>query len=187
MRERADGSLESSLVQDSGFGKSDFHLSKIPQRRRSTFDYGTTPTHDPAEIPTSIADKIQQLSKNIFETLNLSGIARIDFLYQPETQELFANEINPMPGTLYHHLWKKSGVETGAHPKPYVPSTNTARRLKIDTFRLLCLMKSKDRKSLTCKSLPQIFYGSTNYHTRSDHKNDRPLCTKDYRKLTARR
>ena len=67
----------------------------------------------PAEIPTSIADKIQQLSKNIFETLNLSGIARIDFLYQPETQELFANEINPMPGTLYHHLWKKSGVETG--------------------------------------------------------------------------
>ena len=105
-------------------------LSKTRDLGRVTFTYqkylndggahrcGTTPTHDPAEIPTSIADKIQQLSKNIFETLNLSGIARIDFLYQPETQELFANEINPMPGTLYHHLWKKSGVETDAHPKP---------------------------------------------------------------------
>ena len=24
---------------------------------------------------------------------------------------MYANEINTLPGTLYHHLWKKSGVE----------------------------------------------------------------------------
>ena len=35
---------------------------------------------------------------------------RVDFLLNKETNELFANEINTLPGTLYHHLWKKSGI-----------------------------------------------------------------------------
>jgi D-alanine-D-alanine ligase len=40
-----------------------------------------------------------------------SGIARIDFLYDKKNNELYANEVNTLPGTLYHHLWKESGME----------------------------------------------------------------------------
>ena len=36
---------------------------------------------------------------------------RIDFLLNKQSGDLFANEINTLPGTLYHHLWEKSGVE----------------------------------------------------------------------------
>ena len=35
----------------------------------------------------------------------------MDFLYDQKSKKYFANEINTLPGTLYHHLWKKSGVE----------------------------------------------------------------------------
>ena len=46
----------------------------------------------------------------IFRTLGANGTMRVDFLVDGETGQIFANEINPLPGTLYHHLWEKSGV-----------------------------------------------------------------------------
>jgi D-alanine-D-alanine ligase len=54
---------------------------------------------------------IQEMAKRIYTGVGASGIARIDFLYDKEAKKLFANEINPMPGTVYHHLWKASGLE----------------------------------------------------------------------------
>ncbi len=64
----------------------------------------------PANIPPEITEKVQALSKSIFKLFECSGIARVDFLLDRATGELYANEINTMPGTLYHHLWKESGV-----------------------------------------------------------------------------
>ena len=65
----------------------------------------------PARLDDNITKEIQEVSKKIFISLGCSGVARFDFLYNKETKEFFANEINPMPGTLYHHLWQKSGLE----------------------------------------------------------------------------
>lgn len=65
----------------------------------------------PARLDEQVSKEIQETSKKIFKALGCSGISRFDFLYNKETKEFFANEINPMPGTLYHHLWQKSGIE----------------------------------------------------------------------------
>ena len=65
----------------------------------------------PAEIPEKITEEVQNLAKEIFTTFGCSGISRIDFLHDEKENKLYANEINPLPGTLYHHLFKKSGVE----------------------------------------------------------------------------
>jgi len=69
----------------------------------------------PIVIPAKITDEqkkeIQELSLQIFEAMDANGIARIDFLLNEKTGEIFANEINTLPGTLYHHLWEKSGIE----------------------------------------------------------------------------
>ena len=54
---------------------------------------------------------LEQLRVKVFRVLNCEGMARIDFLYDKTTGNWFANEINTIPGTLYHHLWKASGVE----------------------------------------------------------------------------
>ncbi len=51
------------------------------------------------------------MAKEIFIMFGGTGISRIDFLYDEKENKLYANEINPLPGTLYHHLFKKSGVE----------------------------------------------------------------------------
>jgi D-alanine-D-alanine ligase len=66
----------------------------------------------PAKITEAQKIKIQQLSKQIFKTMDANGIARIDFLLNDKTGEIYANEINTLPGTIYHHLWEKSGIET---------------------------------------------------------------------------
>lgn len=65
----------------------------------------------PARLDDETTKKIQTLAREIFKLVGCSGIARVDFLYNKETKEIFANEINPMPGTVYHHLWKASGLE----------------------------------------------------------------------------
>lgn len=65
----------------------------------------------PAQIPQEITLKIKETAKRIFYLIEGSGIARIDFLYDEKDNKVYANEINPLPGTLYHHLFKESGIE----------------------------------------------------------------------------
>lgn len=65
----------------------------------------------PARLDNETTENIQTMAKKIYLGIGASGIARIDFLYNKKMQKVFANEINPMPGTVYHHLWKASGLE----------------------------------------------------------------------------
>lgn len=65
----------------------------------------------PARLDENTTKEIQETAKKVYKAVGLSGISRVDFLYNKQTKEYFANEINPLPGTLYHHLWKKSGIE----------------------------------------------------------------------------
>lgn len=67
----------------------------------------------PARLDEKTTKEIQNVAIRIYNLIGCSGTARVDFLYNKNTKEYFANEINPLPGTLYHHLWKASGVEIG--------------------------------------------------------------------------
>src|SRR5581483_5491188 len=64
----------------------------------------------PARLPEETTKQIQEIAKHIYITLGCSGTARVDFLYDTKEEKFYANEINTLPGTLYHHLWDKSGV-----------------------------------------------------------------------------
>jgi|SRR3989344_889750 len=67
-----------------------------------------------SEIPANIGDEltkqVQELGKKTYKTLGCAGIARVDFLIDGTTKKVFVNEVNLLPGSLYHHNWKKSGV-----------------------------------------------------------------------------
>lgn len=65
----------------------------------------------PAKISEEEKQEIQQLSVQIFKSLGGNGTARIDFLMDKEIGKIYANEINTLPGTLYHHLWEKTDIE----------------------------------------------------------------------------
>jgi D-alanine-D-alanine ligase len=67
-----------------------------------------------SEIPAQIGDemtaRVKKMGEKVYRTLGCSGIARVDFLIRGETSEIFVNEVNTLPGSLYHHNWKKAGV-----------------------------------------------------------------------------
>jgi len=65
----------------------------------------------PARLDEVITKAIQETAKQVYKALGCSGIARVDFLFDKQLNKFFANEVNPLPGTLYHHLWKASGIE----------------------------------------------------------------------------
>lgn len=67
----------------------------------------------PAELPKETVEKIQKLSVKIFQTLECSGLARVDF-FVTESADIFVNEINTLPGftsiSMYPKLWEATGI-----------------------------------------------------------------------------
>jgi D-alanine-D-alanine ligase len=64
----------------------------------------------PAPISEELTTRIQTLSVKAFDLLGSAGVARIDFMYLPDRQQLYLNEINTMPGSLAFYLWEHSGM-----------------------------------------------------------------------------
>lgn len=71
----------------------------------------------PADISKALEKKMRDLALRTFTALEASGLARIDFLLSRETNEVFVNEINTIPGFTSHSmfagLWKVSGLPFG--------------------------------------------------------------------------
>ncbi len=65
----------------------------------------------PAPISDELTQKIQQLSCDIFRILNSAGVARLDFLVNKETEEIYFNEINTIPGSFSYYLWKQTDLD----------------------------------------------------------------------------
>ena len=67
----------------------------------------------PAELPDELADRVRELAVRSFAVIGGAGMARVDFLLEGE-EELFVNEINPLPGftsiSMYPRLWEISGL-----------------------------------------------------------------------------
>ena len=65
----------------------------------------------PAEITKEQRDTIQELSKKTFKALGCTGVIRIDFILDKDTEKIYVNEVNNIPGSLSFHLWRATGVE----------------------------------------------------------------------------
>ena len=64
----------------------------------------------PADIGEKLTAQIIELGKKVYGILGCSGIARVDFLIDGTAKKVYVIEVNTMPGSLYHHNWKKAGV-----------------------------------------------------------------------------
>jgi D-alanine-D-alanine ligase len=67
----------------------------------------------PAPISPELTERIQSLAVESFRAVDCAGIARVDILVNEETDEVFVNEINTIPGSLSFYLWEPSGVSFG--------------------------------------------------------------------------
>jgi len=68
----------------------------------------------PADIPPATADQVRRISVDAFRALELSGMARVDFLLDGQAGELYLNEVNTIPGftaiSMYPKMWEASGL-----------------------------------------------------------------------------
>lgn len=64
----------------------------------------------PANIDPKLSEQVTDLGRHTYKTLGCTGIARVDFLIDGESGQVYVNEVNTLPGSLYHHNWKSAGV-----------------------------------------------------------------------------
>lgn len=76
----------------------------------------TSKIHMPARIDTDTANRIRQTAETIYQTLNCSGLARVDMFLTPEMEIVF-NEVNTIPGftshSRYPNMLKGIGMSFG--------------------------------------------------------------------------
>jgi D-alanine-D-alanine ligase len=68
----------------------------------------------PAKLKPAQIKKIQKLAVSAFRTLELLGMARVDFFLEKKGGKLYLNEVNTIPGftsiSMYPKLWEATGI-----------------------------------------------------------------------------
>ncbi|MFA6302085.1 MAG: D-alanine--D-alanine ligase family protein [Legionella sp.] len=68
----------------------------------------------PAVLSAELAERLKQAAADIFVRLKCKGMARVDFFVNDETNEIYFNEINTLPGftsiSMYPKLWQATGL-----------------------------------------------------------------------------
>ena len=66
----------------------------------------------PAELDENLKIKIKTTASKIFKNLDLSGIVRIDFLFDEKSDKLFVCEVNSVPGSLAYYFFNENKITT---------------------------------------------------------------------------
>ncbi len=75
---------------------------------------GVSSLNIPAELPAGMATQIQEMAIRAYKAIDCAGMARVDFLIDQETERIYLNELNTIPGftkiSMYSKLWEASGI-----------------------------------------------------------------------------
>jgi D-alanine-D-alanine ligase len=75
---------------------------------------GTSGLLIPADLPAEISETIRQYAVRAYRAIDCAGMARVDFLVEKDTQQVYLNEVNTIPGftqiSMYPKLWEASGL-----------------------------------------------------------------------------
>jgi D-alanine-D-alanine ligase len=68
----------------------------------------------PAPLSAEMTEDVQELAVRVYKAIDCAGMARVDFLLSGETDTLYVNELNTIPGftdiSMYPKLWEASGI-----------------------------------------------------------------------------
>ena len=88
----------------------------------------------PADISEEKSAEIRDLACKVFKALGGAGVVRIDFIIDTDTDKVYVNEINTIPGSLSFYLWEATGL-------PYDKL--------IDKLISLAFRRNRNRENLT--------------------------------------
>jgi D-alanine-D-alanine ligase len=76
-------------------------------------DQGST-LHIPAPVSEEHSGRLRNLALGVYRAIDCAGMARVDFLMNDETGEIFVSEVNTIPGftsiSLYPRLWEATDL-----------------------------------------------------------------------------
>ena len=64
----------------------------------------------PADLTPEETARVQFLAGETFRVLSCHGVARVDFMIDGKSGNIYVNEINTIPGSLSFYLWEASGI-----------------------------------------------------------------------------
>jgi len=64
----------------------------------------------PAKLPKNLYEEAEKTGLDAYRALGCQGIARVDMLIDSKTDEVYFNEVNPLPGSLYAHNFRAAGI-----------------------------------------------------------------------------
>jgi len=75
---------------------------------------GTSGLLIPSPLPEEVSAKIREYAIRAYKAIDCAGMARADFFVEKETNRIFLNELNTLPGftsiSMYPKLWQASGL-----------------------------------------------------------------------------
>jgi D-alanine-D-alanine ligase len=64
----------------------------------------------PADFKKSIYEEAERVALAAYQAVGCGGTARVDILIDYKKEQVYFNEINPLPGSLYAHNWQRKGI-----------------------------------------------------------------------------
>jgi D-alanine-D-alanine ligase len=68
----------------------------------------------PAPISPELTEKVREMAVEVYKSIDCAGMARADFLLSGESDALYINEVNTIPGftsiSMYPKLWAATGI-----------------------------------------------------------------------------
>ena len=75
---------------------------------------GTSGLEIPAKLADETSEKIREYAVRAYKLIDCAGMARVDFFLEKDTNNVYLNELNTIPGftkiSMYPKLWEASGM-----------------------------------------------------------------------------
>lgn len=75
---------------------------------------GTSGLIIPSQLPNEVTEKIREYAVRAYKAIDCAGMARADFFVENDTNKIYLNELNTLPGftsiSMYPKLWQASGL-----------------------------------------------------------------------------
>ena len=75
---------------------------------------GTSGLIIPAQLPEGVSECIREYAVRAYKAIDAAGMARVDFFVEKDTNRIYLNELNTIPGftkiSMYPKLWEASGL-----------------------------------------------------------------------------
>ena len=79
---------------------------------------GTSGLIIPAQLPEEVSNWIRDYAVRAYKAIDCAGMARVDFFVEKDTNKIYLNELNTIPGftkiSMYPKLWEASGLSYAA-------------------------------------------------------------------------